>query len=169
MAPTQLLNYRSTAATREDQFDPRNPWLNFSWVRDSMRIPIALLILSICCSAHALSLSAEDEPARDAAMQWLRVVDSGNYKDATLLISEHARGSKDWLKYFAAHRAPLGRVKNRQIVEVKHASTIPSDPELRQHDIIQFKTSFEQKPVAMEEVVMTKIGCCWEVAGYQIN
>ena len=128
-----------------------------------------LLILSICCSAHALTLSADDEPARDAAMQWLRVVDSGNYKDATLMMSEQIRGSRDWAKYFAAHRAPLGRVKNRQVVEVKHASSIPGDPEVRQHAIIRFKSSFEQKPVAMEEVVMTKMGCCWEVSGYSIT
>ena len=128
-----------------------------------------LLILSLLYSANALTLSPNDEPARDAATQWLRVVDSGNYKDATLMISEQARGSQDWANYFAAHRAPLGRVKNRQIIEVKHASTVPGDPELRQHDIIRFKTSFEHKPIAMEEIVMTKMGCCWEVAGYEIN
>src|SRR5438552_11010467 len=128
-----------------------------------------LLILSLLYSANALTLSPNDEPAGDAAMQWLRVVDSGNYKDATLMISEQARGSQDWANYFAAHRAPLGRVKNRQIIEVKHASTVPGDPELRQHDIIRFKTSFERKPAAIEEVVMTKMGCCWEVSGYAVT
>ena len=128
-----------------------------------------LLILSFYCSAHALTLSPDDEAARNVAFQWLQVVDSGKYRDATLLIAEHARGSRDWLNYFAAHRTPLGQVKNRQVVEVKHASTIPGDPELRQHDIIRFKTSFEHKPGALEEVVMTKMGCCWEVSGYMIE
>ena len=141
----------------------------FSWLPDSMPIRIILLILSFYCSALALTLSPEDEPARDAAMQWLRVVDSGNYKGATLMISEQVRGLQDWANYFAAHRASLGRTKNRQIVEVKHASTVPGDPELRQHDIIRFKTSFEHKPIAMEEIVMTKMGCCWEVWGYEVN
>jgi len=131
------------------------------------------------CSAIALSLSPADEAARDVALQWLGVVDSGNYKDAALLVSEQVRGSRDWTKYFAAHRVPLGRVNNRKIAEVKHASTVPGDPELRLHAIVRFKTSFEHPPsstygvaskaATTEEIVLTKMGCCWEVLGYEIN
>src|SRR5437773_10167693 len=122
---------------------------------------------ALICSARALS--PEDEGARDVALQWLRIVDSGNYQDAALQITDYARGSQDWLKYFASQRAPLGHVKNRQILDVKHASTIPGDPEVRQHDIIRFNTSFERKSAALEEVVMAKMGCCWEVSGYKIE
>jgi hypothetical protein len=121
------------------------------------------------CSALALSLSPEDEAARDIALQWLGVVDSGNYKDATLLISEQVRGSRDWTKYFVAHRAPLGRVNSRKIAEVKHASTVPGDPEFRRHAILRFKTSFEHKVAATEEIVLTKMGCCWEVWHYSVE
>src|SRR5438552_5546670 len=140
---------------------------------------IGACVITCSSSALSLSLSPEDEAARDVALQWLGVVDSGNYKDAALLISEQVRGSRDWTKYFAAHRAPLGRVNNRKIAEVKHASTVPGDPELRLHAIVRFKASFEHppssnygaasKPVVIEEVVMTKMGCCWEVMGYEIN
>jgi len=119
--------------------------------------------------ALTLSLSPTDEAVRSAAMQWLQVIDAGNYKDAALLIPDYVRGSQDWLKYFAAHRAPLGRVNKRQLIEVKHASTIPSDPQLRPHDVIRFKTSFERKAIAVEEVVVTKMGCCWEIFGYTIS
>src|SRR5438445_2792589 len=115
-----------------------------------------LLILSLCCvvPARALTLSSDDQAAREAALQWLKIVDSGNYKDAAQLMSEQIRGTRDWANYFAAHRAPLGRVKNRQISEVKHTSTVPDDPETRLHAIIRFKTSFELKSVATEEVVV---------------
>jgi len=119
--------------------------------------------------ALTLSLSPTDEVARNAALQWLRVVDSGNYKDAALLIPDYVRGSQDWLKYFAAHRAPLGHVNKRQLIGVKDASTIPSDPVLRPHAIMRFKTSFERKAIAIEEVVVTKMGCCWEVSGYAVE
>ena len=119
--------------------------------------------------ALPLSLTPEDEAARDVAIQWLRVVDSGNYKDAALMMSEQVRGSRDWANYFAAHRAPLGRVNNRKIDEVKHASTVPSDPEVRPHAIMRFKTSFERKAAATEQIVMTKMGCCWEISGYEVN
>jgi len=96
-----------------------------------------------------------------------------------LLIPAITKTPRDWTKYFAAHRAPLGRVNNRKIAEVKHAPTVPGDPELRLHAIVRFKASFEHppssnygaasKPVVIEEVVMTKMGCCWEVMGYEIN
>ena len=133
---------------------------------------VAFALIGACvitCSSSALSLSPEDEAARDVALQWLGVVDSGNYKDAALLISEQVRGSRDWTKYFAAHRAPLGRVNNRKIAEVKYASTVPGDPEFRRHAIVRFKTSFEHKAAAAEEIVLTKMGCCWEVSGYRID
>ncbi len=128
-----------------------------------------ILVLVWALPAFALNLSTDDEPARQAALQWLQVIDSGNYQDAAQQITGYARGSRDWLKYFGSHRARLGDVKNRHVMEVKHAGTIPGDPELRQHAIIRFKTSFEHKAVAIEEVVMTKMGCCWEVGGYEVN
>ncbi len=133
---------------------------------------VAFALIGACvitCSSSALSLSPEDEAARDVALQWLGVVDSGNYKDAALLISEQVRGSRDWTKYFAAQRAPLGHVNDRKIAEVKHASTVPGDPEFRRHAIVRFKTSFEHKAPAAEEIVLTKMGCCWEVIGYEMN
>src|SRR5947207_3713473 len=84
---------------------------------------IGACVITCSSSALSLSLSPEDEAARDVALQWLGVVDSGNYKDAALLISEQVRGSRDWTKYFAAHRAPLGHVYDCKIAEVNNAST----------------------------------------------
>jgi len=134
----------------------------------------ALALISTCavvCSVFALplSLSPEDGAARDVALQWLGVVDSGKYNDAAQMMSEQVRGTRDWANYFAAHRAPLGRVNKRQIIEVKHARSIPGDPELRLHAIMRFKTWFERRATVTEEIVMTKMGCCWEIAGYTIN
>ncbi|MEY2556419.1 MAG: hypothetical protein QOF93_1563 [Verrucomicrobiota bacterium] len=128
-----------------------------------------IAVCTLACSVFAVTLSPDDEAARDVALDWLRVVDSGNYKDATLMISEQVRGSRDWANYFGAHRAPLGRVNNRKIAEVKHASTVPGDPVLRPHAIMRFKTSFERKLAGTEEMVMTKMSCCWEVSGYEVN
>jgi Protein of unknown function (DUF4019) len=134
-----------------------------------LRLGAATGACAVVCFALAAPITPDDEAARDVALQWLRVVDSGNYKDAAALISEQVRGSRDWANYFAAHRAPLGKVNNRKIAEVKHASTVPGDPELRPHAIMRFKTSFEHKAAATEQIVMTKMSCCWEVSGYEIS
>ena len=42
-------------------------------------------------------------------------------------------------------------------------------PEFRNYDVIRLRSSFEREPVAMEEVVLTKMSCCWEVSGYDVN
>ena len=132
-------------------------------------ILVVIGMSALICSAFALTLTPDDEAARDAALQWLRVVDSGKYEDAALQMSQETRAQQNWSNYFATHRAPLGRVKNRQMIEVKHASTVPGDPEVRPHAIMRFKTSFERNPAVIEEVVTTKMGCCWEVSGYSIT
>ena len=127
-----------------------------------------LLILSFYCSANALSLSPDDEAARNVALQWLQLVDAGKYEDAALQTVEQVRVLQNWLNYFTAHRAPLGAVKNRQIVEVKHTHSVRGAAEYSKYDVIRLKTSFERRPAAMEEIVLTKMSCCWEVSGYTI-
>lgn len=137
-----------------------------------MRRAALLGLLGACALivfAAAATLSPDDEAARQAALAWLQVVDTGNYKHAALMMSEEVRGQQDWLSYLNAQRAPLGGANKRQIGDVKHASTIPGLPAVRKYAIIQFKTSFERRPVATEEVVMAKMGCCWEVTGYSIT
>jgi len=90
------------------------------------------------CSAIALSLSPADEAARDVALQWLELLIPAITKTPAPGLGASPRVA-DWTKYFAAHRAPLGRVNNRRIAEVKHASTVPGDPELRLHAIVRSK------------------------------
>jgi Protein of unknown function (DUF4019) len=134
-----------------------------------MRGSAILLILAFCYSARALTLSADDAAARDAALQWLQVVDSGKYQDAGLQMSQEVRAVRDWRNYFAARRVPLGRLTKRQVAELKRGSTIPEIAGVREYRTIRFKTSFEHNPNAEEEVTMMKMGCCWEVCGYKIN
>ena len=135
-----------------------------------MRCAAVFLVMCLGVStSRGIALSAEDQGSRDAALQWLQVVDSGNYKDAALMISDGTRARQDWPSFLENHRAPLGRLKQRKIVEVQHRSTIPGAGEIRQYAVIRFKTSFERKPVAFEEVLTARMGCCWEIFGYEIK
>ncbi|MBV9617878.1 MAG: DUF4019 domain-containing protein [Verrucomicrobia bacterium] len=102
------------------------------------------------------------------ALQWLQVVDSGNYKHAARMMSEQVRGQQNWVNYLNAQRTPLRGVSKRQVGDIRHTSTIPGLPGVRSYVVIEFKTSFERRTVATEEVVMAKMGCCWEVSGYSI-
>jgi Protein of unknown function (DUF4019) len=133
-----------------------------------MRRTASLVLLStLVSSALALTASNDDEAARQSALEWLQVIDSGNYKDAALMISNYARESRDWPNYLVKERAPLGRARHRQIAGVQHAAIVAGDPETRQHAILRFKCAFE-KIIAIEEIVVARTGCCWEIFDYKI-
>jgi len=127
------------------------------------------LILSFFSSTFALTLSPDDQAAREAAVQWLQVLDSAKYNDAALMMAQEIQNQRDWPGYFTKRWAWLGRASNRHITEVKHTSTLPGVVEVRKYAIMRFKTSFERGSIAIEEVTMAKLGCCWEVFNYKIS
>ena len=131
-------------------------------------IPVLAGMLALVCSALALTLSPEDEAARQAALDWLRVVDAGKYEDAANAMSEEARGTKQWIDYFAKNRASSGRMEKRRFVEINHTPTVKGAPVWWKFATVRLQSSFERKPNAREEVALIKTSCCWEVSGYRI-
>ena len=147
-------------------------------------------IVTICgatliSTASAATLSKNDEAARNAIVQWLQLVDAGRYEEAASQGSQEVRAFEQWVNQFKTQRASFGRAHNRQFVEIKHTAIVSSVPQVRRYYAVRFKTSFERppsvraglalnsgaasKPVAIEEIVLTKIGCCWEIFGYTIS
>lgn len=121
------------------------------------------------CSASALTLSKNDEVARNAVLQWLQLVDAGRFEEAASQGSQEVRAFEQWMNQFKTQRASLGRMNKRQLVEIKHTAIASGVPEVRRYYVVRFKTSFEHKPTATEEIVLTKIGCCWEIFGCTIS
>jgi hypothetical protein len=130
---------------------------------------VTICVAALISSASAATLSTNDEAARGAAVQWLQLVDAGRNDEAASQASTEMRAFEQWQKYFVNHRAPLGRVHNRQFLETKHRPTFPGASQVRKYYVIRFKTSFEVKPAAIEEVALTKIGCCWEIFDYKVE
>lgn len=128
----------------------------------------AVFAVACACSVRALTLSPDDEAARNVAFDWLGLVDAGNYKIAAAQMAEQVRATQRWVTYFSVNRAPRGKVKNREIISIKRTPTIKGVPVWWKFATVRFKTSFEGKPAALEEVVLTKASCCWDVSGYRI-
>ena len=110
-----------------------------------------------------------DPAAAEAALQWLQVVDSKNYSDAVLMIAQEVRETRDWRKFLADHRLPFDRAARRELINDRRITSISEIPGARNYKLLRFRTSFERKAVAMEEVTLLKTGCCWEVVGYKIS
>ncbi len=126
-------------------------------------------IAALISSASATALSKNDEAARDAATQLVQLVDAGRNDEAASQGSQEVRAFEQWVNQFKSERTSLGRMSRRQLVEIKHTAIISGVPEVRRYYMVRFKSSFEHRPNAVEEIVLTKIGCCWEVFGYKVE
>ena len=127
------------------------------------------LLISITVVSDALTLSKNDELARDAAVQWLELIDAHRFEEAASQGSQEIRSFDQWMNYFAVHRGSLGRTNKRKVIEVKHTAIIPGVSDVRRYAMIRFKTAFEHNPGETEQVILTKIGCCWEIFEYKVE
>lgn len=160
-----------------------NPRLVNNWCIERDRVVIgydrlfvvakAILMMAsvsaLICSASALTLTKDDEVARDTAVQWLQLVDAGRFEEAASQGSTEVRSFDQWQDYFATHRTPHGRLHKRELFEVNHRPTFPTAFQVRKYYVLRFKTSFEHRLSTIEEVVLTKIGCCWEIFEYKVE
>ena len=124
------------------------------------------LVMLIYSAAEATPL---DDSARDAAVQWLQLIDAGRYEEAASQGSQEVRSFVQWVAYFKSHRAVLGRLSKRQLAGITHTAIVSGVPEVRRYYIIRFKTAFEHRAGATEQITLTKIGCCWEVFEYKVE
>ena len=128
----------------------------------------ALLGLTLS-SAAAITLSSSDELARDAALQWLQLIDAGRYEEAASQGSQEMFSFEQWMSHVKNQRTAFGRLNRRQFLELKRTSIVAGVPEVRRYQTIRFKTSFERKPTATEQITIAKIGCCWEIFEYKVE
>ena len=127
----------------------------------------ALLVIGI--NGIAQAAREDDHAAREAAIQWLQFMDAGRYEEAASQGSTEVRSFEQWLSDFKNRRSELGRLKRRQFVEQKRAAIIAGVPEVRSYNILRFKSSFENPPPLLEEIVLSKVGCCWEIFQYKLT
>jgi len=132
------------------------------------RFALFTLIMASASAATRLS-QPDDEAAGEAAIQWLELVDAGRNDEAASQGSQEVRSFEQWLNHFKIQRLALGRINKRHLVELKHSAIISGLPEVRRYFILRLKSSFERKPTAIEEITISKVGCCWEVFDYKIS
>jgi hypothetical protein len=115
---------------------------------------------------------AKTKPAVDSAIQWLELVDKGDYSaswEEAADIFKNAATEERWAGMAKAVRQPLGKVVSRQVTSKIPTQTVPAGPD-GEYVIIQFKTSFENKADSIETVTpMLDKNCVWRVTGYYIK
>lgn len=130
---------------------------------------IAFLLLCFVLSQPAKALSSEDQSAREAALRWVGLVDSGHYRQAfeELLprIKAGSMGEEHFVKWMETHRVPLGHPRKRGFYKVMAYHSAKGWPDGNYQEML-FKTSFDRKASAVEEIVVSKETGHWQVGKY---
>ena len=125
-------------------------------------------IIAIYMSSIANAL---DNQETDAALSWLKVVDSGQYIESWQQAAPYFQeqlSSSAWEQALNQVRAPLGKVISRQVKNSSQHSSLPGAP-TGEYIVITTVASFEHKQSAVETITISKVGNEWRAVGYFIK
>lgn len=132
-----------------------------------------LSILAGGCASHSRARVEKREAentTRAVAERWLKMLDAGDYEEAF----EHesirfriAGTQKQFVRYMQGRRAPFGKVVSRKFIGAAHMKKLVGMPDGIYQSVL-FKSTFENKSVAAERVILTKEAGRWQVIDYRI-
>lgn len=131
----------------------------------------------MCSLAAAWAFAQQPAPGvvdagRQAAQQWLAVVDHGNYAaswDESARLFQAAIVRAAWEKAAAEVRAPFGTLEKREQISATYADQLPGASP-GQYVVMQFRAQFAGGKSAMETVTAMKdADGAWRVVGYYIK
>jgi hypothetical protein len=130
-----------------------------------------ILFLALAASIASAQSPQKTEDARNAANDWLALVDSGKYADswqqAASLFQSHV-SQDQWESTIRAAREPLGKVVSRDLKSAAYTTSLPGAPD-GEYVVIQYNTVFEHKKAAVETIIPMLDKNAWKVSGYFIK
>lgn len=125
------------------------------------------------CATHSTT-SAEkrqrETEARMAALQWLQLVDNENYQAAYRREAARLRTATTFNQFkrsMKGRRAPFGCTLSRKFIGAAFTHKLTGSPD-GNYESILFRTSFEQKAVAAERVILSNEEHQWRIVDYRV-
>jgi hypothetical protein len=141
------------------------------------------LILSVClfvlfqgcavqrsASKSLAEKKAREKETRAAALEWLTLVDAGNYPAAYAMEPARLRAAtteEQFIRSMEGRRVPFGRVFSRSFMGAAFTRKLTGSPDGRYESIL-FRTSFENKKIAAERVILSHESGQWRVVDYRV-
>ena len=133
----------------------------------------AMSILLAACASQSMSRAekrASENDARAAALQWLQLLDQGDYDEAFEFEAQDFRmyrTQSQFVRLMQARRAPFGKTIDRKFIGAAHVEKFVGAPE-GNYESVLFKTNFEHKNPTAERVILIKQAIGWRVIDYKI-
>lgn len=135
-------------------------------------IASAVLALSATTAFAAPADTDAVEKAKQAAQNWLALVDSSQYAATWEQAAQPFKSAvtkPDWEKAAGSVRTPVGKMEQRVLASAAYTENLPGAP-AGQYVVIQYKTQFSKKSAAVETVTPMKgADGVWRVTGYYLN
>lgn len=141
-----------------------------------------LFVVCLCCLAvpgcafqRSASKSLAEKKAREketraVALEWLALVDAANYPAAYAMEPARLRKittEEQFIRSMEGRRAPFGRVLSRSFIGAAFTRKLTGSPDGRYESIL-FRTSFENKKLAAERVILSHESGQWLVVDYRV-
>jgi hypothetical protein len=111
-----------------------------------------------------------EKETRAAALEWLALVDAGNYTEAYAMEPARLRAAtteEQFIRSMEGRRVPFGRVLARSFIGAAFTRKLSGSPDGRYESIL-FRTSFENKKLAAERVILSYESRQWRVVDYRV-
>jgi len=131
--------------------------------------------LSGCAMHRSMTKSLAEKrtreaEARTAAESWLALVDAANYPAAYALEPARLRAATtqaQFMRSMEGRREPFGKVLSRKFIGAAYTKKMTGAPD-GHYESILFRTSFSQKSVAAERVILSREVDGWRVVDYRV-
>ena len=133
------------------------------------------VLIQGCAFQRSASKSLAEKQVREketraAALEWLALVDAGNYAEAYAMEPARLRAAtteEQFIRSMEGRRAPFGRVLSRSFIGAAFTRKLTGSPDGRYQSIL-FRTSFENKKLAAERVILSHESHQWRVVDYRV-
>jgi hypothetical protein len=139
-----------------------------------MKLALALCTSLLLSAGIAAGVDSDNTQAAAqlAALNWLALVDTGNYAQSwssAATVFRQKITSSQWQTAVANARTPLGALRTRTLESATATHSLPGAPD-GDYVVIKFASSFENKASAVETVTpMKDTDGKWHVSGYYIK
>lgn len=135
------------------------------------RVIVLLLLFFFTSMVHAQESNIL-EKVDSSARTWLKLIDSGEYKESWENASPLFKGKTAeaaWVKSITADRALRGAVNARYIATAGSTKSLSGLPD-GEYVVLQFYTTFAEKGLALETITLAKTqDDTWQIAVYEIK
>lgn len=134
-------------------------------------VKTAIYFIALALLSNSAFAASDINAAKTAALKWLGELDAGHYAatwtEASTLFQQRVPKA-EWINAASQVMSSLGKLETRNFKRAIRKQHLPGAPN-GDYIVIQFSSSFEHKPDAIETVTPMLSGGKWKVSGYYVR